>query len=78
MTPEEAEAALPKIAEAPDPTEFDPIEETRWSLFMVLGWIMWRTPEAVRNQWDAYRMECDANDCSCRLALACPGWVWFL
>jgi hypothetical protein len=64
MTPDEAETdaarlGLPRLANAPHPSEFDPMEEARWSLFMTLAWAVWRTPEAVCNQWDEYRTECE-------------------
>jgi hypothetical protein len=64
MTPAEAEAeasrlGLPKLAKKPDPAEFDPMKEPSWTLIMALAWIMWRTPDAVRNHWDAYRVECE-------------------
>ena len=64
MTPDEAETdaarlGLPRLADAPHTSEFDPMEEARWSLFMTLAWVVWRTPEAVCNQWDEYRTECE-------------------
>jgi hypothetical protein len=63
MTPEQAETeaarrGLPKFAHVPPPEDFDPMQETSWSLVMVLAWILWRTADEVRNQWDAYRFKC--------------------
>jgi hypothetical protein len=64
MTPEEAEAeaarlGLQKLAKTPDPTVLDPMKEVSWTLIMVLAWIMWRTMDAVRDHWDAFRLECE-------------------
>ncbi|MCO6409052.1 hypothetical protein [Hoeflea alexandrii] len=63
MTPGEAEEAaktqgLMPLAEKPDPALFNPMDEPTWTLAMAVGWIVWRTPEAVRDNWDDYRLEC--------------------
>jgi hypothetical protein len=63
MTPEEAEAAAKKhglkpLQEIPDPALFNPMEEPTWTLAMAVAWIVWRTPETVRENWDDYRLEC--------------------
>jgi hypothetical protein len=57
----EAEAArlgIEPLAETPDPARFDPMQEWNWSLPMAVAWVTWRTPDAVRKWWDAYRNEC--------------------
>jgi hypothetical protein len=63
MTPGEAEEAAKRqglipLAEKPDPALFNPMHEPTWTLAMVVAWIVWRTPEAVRDNWDDYRLEC--------------------
>lgn len=62
MEPAEAEqraAALGIGPLRPQPPldEFDPTKESRWTLPMVLAWIVWRTTDRVREQWDDYRKE---------------------
>jgi hypothetical protein len=54
LTPEQADAALIRsgrepLSYQPDPSEFNPMEEPRWNMFMALAWIMWRTqkPSAI-------------------------------
>lgn len=42
----------------PNPADFEPTKEPTWSLPMTLAWIMWRTPDAVREMWTAYRQNC--------------------
>jgi hypothetical protein len=42
----------------PDPARFDPTGEADWTLAMIAAWIIWRTPESVRDHWDAYLFEC--------------------
>ena len=49
---------LPPFQEAPDSSRFNPLEEPVWTLPMVLAWLVWRTPEAVRDEWDYYRTKC--------------------
>src|SRR5580658_6264529 len=46
------------FASKPDPTLYDPRSEPEWTLAMVAAWIVWRTPEAVREHWDAYLDQC--------------------
>ena len=65
LTPEQAEAealrlglGLGPFARCPDPYSFDPMAEVWWSLPMAVGWIAWRSPDRVREYWDAYRQEC--------------------
>jgi hypothetical protein len=40
---------------APDNPRFDPMKEPYWTLAMALAWIIWRTPDSVRENWNAYR-----------------------
>lgn len=63
MSPEEAEKeaarlGLRAIAYRPDPTDHDPMQERFWTLPMAVAWIAYRTVDAVRENWDAYRLEC--------------------
>jgi hypothetical protein len=63
MTPDEAEAwasgrNLPPFAASPDVARFDPMTEPDWTLAMAAAWFIWRTPEKVREHWDAYLLEC--------------------
>lgn len=46
------------LAKCPDSALFDPMAEVVWTLPMVVAWIVWRTPDDVRENWDAYRSEC--------------------
>jgi hypothetical protein len=39
----------------PDPAEFDPMREINWTLPMTAAWIIDRSSEAVREQWDSFR-----------------------
>jgi hypothetical protein len=62
LTPQQAElevglSGLEPFEFRPDPPDFDPMKETTWSLVMALAWIMWRTPDAVREMWNRYRQE---------------------
>lgn len=34
--------------------EYDPMREATWSLPMVAAWVVWRTPDAVRFEWDEF------------------------
>jgi hypothetical protein len=61
LTPEQADAELvrsgwPPLTYRPDPTYFNAMDKPRWSLVMALAWIMWRTPEAVRDFWFNYNL----------------------
>jgi hypothetical protein len=63
MTPGEAEAeavrlGLGPLASKPDRLSFNPTGETCWTLPMAVAWIAWRSPDWVREVWDAYRREC--------------------
>jgi hypothetical protein len=42
----------------PDPARFDPMTESHWTLPMAAAWIIERSDEDVRDQWDMYRREC--------------------
>ena len=62
LTPEEAELEASRLGLepfkfSPNPADFDPMQEPTWSLMMALAWIMYRTPDAVREMWDRYRKE---------------------
>jgi hypothetical protein len=39
----------------PDPERFDPMTEPQWTLPMAAAWIIERSGEKVRKQWDIYR-----------------------
>ena len=59
-TPDEIEAELkakgsPPLAQSPDPAQFDPMAEVWWTLAMMLAWVIWRTPDDVREVWNEYR-----------------------
>jgi hypothetical protein len=41
----------------PDPARFDPMTERLWTLPMAASWIIERSGENVREQWDSYRSE---------------------
>ncbi len=63
MSPAEAEAeaarlGLDPMASTPDPSDFDPLQETLWTLPMAVAWISRRDVNAVRNAWEAYTREC--------------------
>lgn len=63
VAPDEAEAmakqwGLPPFQESPNAARLDPLTQANWTLPMALAWLAWRTPEAVRNEWDDYRREC--------------------
>ncbi|MBI5320803.1 hypothetical protein [Bradyrhizobium sp.] len=45
---------MSKAGEVPDAVQFDPLKLAYWTLPMALGWIIWRTPEAVKSQWELY------------------------
>lgn len=63
ITPDEAErqakaAGLPPLASWPDPSEHDPMKESRWTLLQVVAWIAWRDVSLAREQCPAYRKRC--------------------
>ncbi len=83
MTPEEAEAEAKRLGVGPlrkvaDPAQFDPTSKATWTLAMAVAWIVWRTPDAVRENWDDYRRECfdwEPAPCCRRIeggVFACP------
>src|SRR4051794_6108674 len=60
LTPAQAEAeavrlGLDPFETCPDPDQFDPMAEARWTLPMAVAWISWRSWDRVREYWDAYR-----------------------
>ena len=62
-TPDEAEAdarrlGLDPLASSPDPALFDPMEVPSWTLLMAIAWIVWRSPNKVREWWAEYRVQC--------------------
>lgn len=63
MSPQAAEdeasrLGIGRLAEEPEPEDFDPLGEQYWSLPMALAWIAYRTPDAVREWWHTYRAKC--------------------
>ncbi len=42
----------------PDLADYDPLQETYWSIPMTLAWIMWRDADHVREYWDDWRTQC--------------------
>lgn len=59
MTPEMAELLSKQPLETtPRDEDFDPMNETIWSLDMAVAWIVWRSPEAVRSAWTEFRSKC--------------------
>jgi hypothetical protein len=63
LTPAKVEAeavrlGLSPLATCPDANQFDPMGEFQWSLPMTVAWIVRRSPDGVREYWDAYRQEC--------------------
>jgi hypothetical protein len=62
MTPEAIEAELAAkgflpLSVTPSRERFDPGAEVWWTLAMTAAWIIWRTPDAVRQAWWSYRRE---------------------
>ncbi|WP_395449381.1 hypothetical protein ACHMW7_05775 [Aminobacter sp. UC22_36] len=49
---------LPPLDRRPNAASFDPMRQAKWTLAMTVAWIVWRTSEAVRDNWDSYRIEC--------------------
>lgn len=63
LQPSEAEAEAAEkgcgpLARRAPAEEFDPMQLEDWSLPMALAWIAWRSPDEVRNWWDAYSQRC--------------------
>jgi hypothetical protein len=45
--------------ETPDRAKLgDPMSLPNWTLAMATAWIIWRSPDAVRESWNDYRCEC--------------------
>jgi hypothetical protein len=42
---------------APDPSQFDPMKETDWTLGMAVAWIAYRSVDRVRESWPRWRRE---------------------
>lgn len=58
----EAEAArlkLKPLAYRPEPDDYNPMKEASWSLPMAVAWIAYRSPDDVREWWNAYRKKCE-------------------
>ena len=60
MSPAEADAQLRQWGQEPfqsrpDPSRFDPMTESEWTLPMAAAWFIWRSPDAVRDQWNPAR-----------------------
>ena len=60
ISPAEADAQLRQWGQEPfqsrpDPSRFDPMSETEWTLPMAAAWFIWRSPDAVRDQWNPAR-----------------------
>ena len=63
ITPEQAEEwardhGKPPFEERPDPAKFDPMTVDDWTLGMATAWIVWRTPDAVRDVWSDFASGC--------------------
>jgi hypothetical protein len=61
-----AEAWVDAIGDKPVPAltdsrSLDPMLEREWTLPMAAAWFIWRSPVAVRDQWDRYRLFWLAN-----------------
>lgn len=59
ITPCEAEEWAREAGEAPfeedpDPIEFDPKAVVYWTLGMATAWVLWRTDDAVRDEWEPF------------------------
>jgi hypothetical protein len=60
-TPEEAENwardnGFEPFANEPDPLMFDALKEAKWTLPMAAAWFIWRSVDAVRDQWNPARI----------------------
>jgi hypothetical protein len=63
LSPAQAEGWTKKRGEesfeTPDRAKLgDPISLPNWTLAMATAWIIWRSPDAVRDSWNDYRCEC--------------------
>jgi hypothetical protein len=63
ITGDQAEAEAKRLGVGPLATKpaadtLDAMAEPYWTMVMAVAWIAWRTPEAVRDQWDEYRSRC--------------------
>jgi hypothetical protein len=60
LSPAEAEGRLRQLGlkpfeSRPDPSHFDPMTEAEWTLPMAAAWFIWRSLDAVRDQWNPAR-----------------------
>jgi hypothetical protein len=63
MSPEEADAealqlGLEPLLLKPDPAAYDPMRVQFWTPVMSVAWILWRTPDKVRQAWADYVAQC--------------------
>jgi len=63
LSPAQAEGWAEKrgeeFFETPDRAKLgDPMSLPNWTLAMATAWIIWRSPDAVRESWNDYRCEC--------------------
>lgn len=63
MSPEEADAearrlGLEPLSFKPDPADNDPMREPFWTPVMAIAWVVWRSPDAVRESWPDYAARC--------------------
>lgn len=61
LTPQQAEASARErgqapLARRPDTSGLDPMQEEHWTLPMAAAWFIWRSPAAVKDQWNPARM----------------------
>ena len=52
------EVGIDSLEGNPGPNDFNPMEETYWTLAMAVAWIAWRRPVKVRDHWNKYRERC--------------------
>jgi hypothetical protein len=62
MSPWEAEKWAHERGKEPfarklGPDDFDPMQQAMWTLPMAAAWLIWRSPDAVRDHWDEYRRQ---------------------
>jgi hypothetical protein len=60
ISPAEADVQLRRWGQQPfqkrlDTSQFDPMTEEEWTLAMAAAWFIWRSLDAVRDQWNAAR-----------------------